>query len=66
MGASELSYVSWEAVEGKRTEIRQGIVADKFGENGDPTEQVVGYAQVVVLLRTVLAHLTERGNWSIV
>ena len=46
--------------------IRQNMIADKFGENGDPSEQVDGYAQVVVQLRTVLAHLTEGESWSLV
>ena len=46
--------------------IRQSMIADKFGENGDPTEQVDGYAQVVVQLKTVLTHVTEGESWLIV
>ena len=48
------------------TEIRQRMIADKFGENGDPTEQVDGYAQVVVQLKTDLARLTDGEAWLIV
>ena len=47
-------------------EIRQSMIVDKFGENGDPTEQVDGHAQVVVHLKTVLAHSTEGESWSVV
>ena len=47
-------------------EVRQSIVADKFGENGDQIEQGDGNAQVVVRRKTVLAHLTEGESWSIV
>ena len=32
------------------TDIRSCMVADQFGAHGDPTEQVDGYAQVVVQL----------------
>ena len=48
------------------TEIRQNMIPDTFGENGDMTEQVDGSAQVAVQLKTVLAHLTEGERWSIV
>ena len=41
------------------------MVADNFGENGDPTEFVDGFAQVVQL-KTVLTHLTEGESQSIV
>ena len=46
-------------------ESRQGMIADRCGEHGDPTEQVDGFAQAVVQLKTVLAHLTEGERWSI-
>ena len=46
--------------------IKQSLIADRLGENRDPTEQVDGYAQVEVQLKTVLAHLTEGESWSIV
>ena len=54
--------LSWEALENE-AEI---MIAEKFGKNGDSTEQVDGCAQVVEQLKTVLAHLTERESWSIV
>ena len=40
-------------------EIRQSMIADMFGENGDAAEQGDGHAQVVVRLKTCLAPLTE-------
>ena len=48
------------------TEIKQSMIADNFGENGDLTEQVDRHSQVVVRLKAVLTHLTERASWSIV
>ena len=41
------------------TEFRQSMIADKFGVNGDPTEQVDGVCAVGVEPKNVLA-LTER------
>ena len=42
------------------------MIADTFGENGDPIERVDGYAQMVVQLELVLAHLTGGESASIV
>ena len=47
-------------------EISLTNVADKFGINADPTEQVDGCSQINVQLKTVLAHLCEGESWSIV
>ena len=47
-------------------EIRMSVIADKFGDDADPTEHAKAYAQIVVRLRTVLAHLTEGASWSTV
>ena len=42
------------------------MMADQFGDNADPAEQVEGNAQVVVELKTVQAHLTQGERWSVV
>ena len=44
------------------TEIRARFIAGKVGENGDPAEQVDGYAQQP---KTVQTHLTEGESRSI-
>ena len=47
-------------------EIRMSMIAHKFGDDADPTEHAEAYAQIVVRLKTVLAHLTEGVNWPTV